>query len=145
MAEETRTPKDQVNLRNHQTIRFRRRDSRPRRNHTWLIPTRALRSALDKKQRFADSQDRRPHADATRSRSVRFFRSRQVARGSKLSRSRRTLQLGKAAPRSHRDNAKKGFDVAFARRSRTAKLPFVTAPTRQVMAAHDAYGRRKAR
>ena len=116
----------------------------------WLIPAlEHLRSALDKKAKeFADIiKIGRTHTqDATPLTLGQEFSgySAQVAAGIKrlkpvLGELYELAQGGTAVGTGL--NAKKGFDVAFAKKvAELTKLPFVTAPNKfEVMAAHDAY------
>jgi fumarate hydratase class II len=116
----------------------------------WLIPAlEHLRSALDKKAKeFADIiKIGRTHTqDATPLTLGQEFSgySAQVAAGIKrlkpiLGELYQLAQGGTAVGTGL--NAKKGFDVAFAKKvAELTKLPFVTAPNKfEVMAAHDAY------
>jgi fumarate hydratase class II len=116
----------------------------------WLIPAlEHLRGALDKKAKeFADIiKIGRTHTqDATPLTLGQEFSgySAQVAAGIKrlkpvLGELYELAQGGTAVGTGL--NAKKGFDVAFAKKvAELTKLPFVTAPNKfEVMAAHDAY------
>ena len=116
----------------------------------WLIPAlEHLRSALDKKAKeFADIiKIGRTHTqDATPLTLGQEFSgySAQIASGIKrlkpvLGELYELAQGGTAVGTGL--NAKKGFDVAFAKKvAELTKLPFVTAPNKfEVMAAHDAY------
>jgi fumarate hydratase, class II len=116
----------------------------------WLIPAlEHLRGALDKKAKeFADIiKIGRTHTqDATPLTLGQEFSgySAQIAAGIKrlkpvLGELYELAQGGTAVGTGL--NAKKGFDVAFAKKvAELTKLPFVTAPNKfEVMAAHDAY------